>query len=228
MEDCYWGEYRTSETCVPCRDTPWRVRRKQTMKTVILLCALSCITPVAGAQQSSTRDTTGTAAALHRSRAAAQELLGRVRTVLMKTMADGGAVNAVTVCADTAQEIARRMQTENGLSVRRVSDRWRNAADIPDGYEADALKRFAGMKSEGLLRESTEHSEYVADSAGGRFRYLRPIFVQDMCLTCHGDRGTMKDLINTVLQERYPADRAVGYRKGDLRGAVSVTIPAGQ
>jgi hypothetical protein len=45
-----------------------------------------------------------------------------------------------------------------------------------------------------------------------------------LCLACHGQVSSLDPAVRAVLAERYPADRATGYRAGDLRGAVSVTF----
>lgn len=193
------------------------------LRTLSLL-ALLLTTPAAGREP----DTTGTSAALVRSREAATALLSGLRQVLMKQMAAGGPVRAVTVCADTAQMLGASIRTDRGVTVRRVSTRWRNPANAPDPWETSALERFAALQAEGELHERTEFTEVLGPDSARVFRYLRPIMVQEMCLSCHGDRSLMKHFIATVLQERYPADRAVGYAAGELRGAVSVTLPLGR
>jgi hypothetical protein len=53
--------------------------------------------------------------------------------------------------------------------------------------------------------------------------YVEPIVIQPLCLTCHGS-----DLASDVaarISELYPADRALGYEVGDLRGVFWVEIP---
>jgi hypothetical protein len=59
--------------------------------------------------------------------------------------------------------------------------------------------------------------EYFSAQPDGGFRYMRPIFVQSACLTCHGE--TLSTELQAALDQRYPADHATGYRVGDLRGA---------
>ncbi len=44
-----------------------------------------------------------------------------------------------------------------------------------------------------------------------------------LCLKCHGEPS--KDVeFKRALAQRYPLDHAMGYKKGDIRGAVVVTI----
>ena len=41
------------------------------------------------------------------------------------------------------------------------------------------------------------------------------------CVTCHGE--TIAPSIAAKIDELYPADKATGFREGDLRGAFVVT-----
>jgi hypothetical protein len=58
---------------------------------------------------------------------------------------------------------------------------------------------------------------------GERSGYVEPIGVQPLCLTCHGE-SLAPDLASRI-EELYPADRAVGYRVGDLRGVFWAEFP---
>jgi hypothetical protein len=60
---------------------------------------------------------------------------------------------------------------------------------------------------------------------------LRARLMQEMgaggpCLACHGDPAAMKPEVAAMLRELFPEDRAVGYKDGDFRGAVSVSVAA--
>ncbi|MGA9115337.1 MAG: DUF3365 domain-containing protein [Bacteroidota bacterium] len=173
-------------------------------------------------------DTSGSGTALLKSRIASSALVSILSKLLSRQMAAGGPVKAMHVCADTAQALSDRIQREQRTSMRRVTERWRNPSDAPDAYETRILRRFEADHLERRLDPAAEHFEVVEGDSGREFRYLRPLFVQTLCLSCHGERSRMKDMINTILQERYPGDRAVGYRAGDFRGAVSIRIPLPQ
>lgn len=69
-------------------------------------------------------------------------------------------------------------------------------ANAPDQWEAHALERF--------LKGANEIAEFSEDRNGKRiFRYMAPLWVEKACLKCHS---------------------AQGYKEGDLRGGISVTI----
>ena len=159
------------------------------------------------------------------SRAAAKELFVTVRTMLARQLAAGGPVGAIHICADSAQMVGERIQKQRSLSIRRVSQKWRNPRDIPDSFETRQLLNLSALHSRGALADTLEIYGVVTEGSARIFRYVRPIIVGDLCLSCHGERAKMKDLVNDALRVRYPNDKAVDYRGGELRGAVSVKIP---
>jgi hypothetical protein len=54
---------------------------------------------------------------------------------------------------------------------------------------------------------------------------MKAIGVAPQCLMCHGSTEQIAEPLRVQLQTLYPHDRAVGYRAGDLRGAVSIKQP---
>lgn len=161
-------------------------------------------------------------AAVEQSRNLTKSLLGNVREVLMRHMSAGGPTYAISACADTAQLLTEKFQKEHNISIRRVSMKWRNAKNIPDEYEARVLEHFAALAAEGKLDATTEHVEVINDST---LRFMQPIMFLSMCLPCHGGPAQINKDVQKVLRERYPEDKATGYRPGELRGAVSVIMP---
>jgi len=69
------------------------------------------------------------------------------------------------------------------------------------------------------------YSELTTEPGGKYFRFMKAIGVKPQCLTCHGSQSDIPEVVKTVLQERYPHDQAIGYKPGDLRGAVSIKQP---
>lgn len=49
-----------------------------------------------------------------------------------------------------------------------------------------------------------EGGEFIADGSSNGFRYMAPLMIEDSCLKCHAKQG---------------------YKKGDIRGGISVTLP---
>ena len=61
--------------------------------------------------------------------------------------------------------------------------------------------------------------------AEDRWGYVEPILLQPPCLACHGE-ALAPDLAARIA-ELYPADRATGFRVGELRGVFWIELPAG-
>ncbi len=164
----------------------------------------------------------GEAEALAAARQVAADLTGRLRDLLSRELAAGGFAGAVRVCAETAQQTTQEFAARAGHSVRRVSMKYRNVQDAPDAYERKKLEALEQLHARGQL--PGEIAEVVSEAGQAYLRYLKPITIAAMCLNCHGPRESLKPEIRQVLDDRYPGDRAVGYRTGDFRGAVSVRI----
>jgi hypothetical protein len=160
---------------------------------------------------------------LERARAAAAALSSELRARLMEEMKAGGPVQGVKVCSEVAPAYAAKHSVD-GLTVRRVSEKFRNPADRPDAYEVAKLKELAVAHGKGELPAET--FEWVGEGAARALRYLKPITIGGPCLSCHGDPAAMKPDVAAMIRERYPEDRAVGYKDGDFRGAVSVVVAA--
>lgn len=159
--------------------------------------------------------------ALERADAIAKKLGGAVRQRLTDAMNTGGAAKAMEVCATEAQQIAAKVREETGAEVGRSSLRLRNEADAPPPWVDEWLKAQGERKAEGV-----EGVRALAKTpAGPVARVLKPIAIEPICLSCHGDPAAMKDDVKAALKQRYPADKATGYQIGDLRGALWAEVP---
>ena len=102
-----------------------------------------------------------------------------------------------------------------GIHFNNVSDRARNPANLADDAEMAAIRHF---------RAHPKDKERLATFTGpdGRlyYHYATPIRTEAYCLKCH---GRPEDAPPTI-RARY--DLAYGYRVGELRGILSVKIPA--
>ena len=159
--------------------------------------------------------------ALERAQAASRALAGELKAKLLSEIQAHGAVEAIKVCSEVAQDTAAAHSTED-LSVRRISLKARNPEDLPDPYEAAQLERLAARLQRGDLPPYV--AEVVDEGEARELRYLEPLTIHAVCLNCHGDPTSFDPAVREVLEQRYPDDQAVGYLTGDLRGAVSVRV----
>lgn len=111
-----------------------------------------------------------------------------------------------------AKEFATR--SRSGIRFNNVSDRPRNPGNRTDRFELEAMDWFRANPT------ATERTQQIVDDAGTPYLlYTTPVWIESLCLRCHGDR---KDAPPS-LAEKY--DTAFGYKEGELRGVVSVRIP---
>jgi hypothetical protein len=166
--------------------------------------------------------TAAQAAALQRAGAAAMELARSLRQRLVAAMAQGGAVGAVEVCAREARDIAAAVAARSGVRVGRASLRLRNPANAAPAW----VGTWLAAQGEGPAARATSLSRIEAGPAGPLARVIKPIAVEGLCVTCHGPRESIDPRVAEALRRSYPQDRAVGYRPGDLRGALWAEVDA--
>jgi hypothetical protein len=162
-----------------------------------------------------------------RAQEAAQSFMGQLQGVLMKELREGGPVQALAVCADTAQQLTQHAAEHLGVSIKRTSDRVRNTMNAPDEYEKRILEKFSVMHSEEQEPPFIYTEERTIDGKK-EFWYIQSIHVQAQCLGCHGDDETIAANVKKLLHDRYPRDTATGYRPGDFRGAIRVSFQINQ
>lgn len=155
---------------------------------------------------------------------AASALLRTLVGRLTGAVEEGGVVHAMEFCSTEAIPLTRMVQAdlEGNLSLKRTSFRYRNPENAPDQAEEEALRYF----EEALRSGGSPPSSYVQRVSEGEYRYYQPLFVGEFCLQCHGDPEVMDPGVRDALGERYPGDLATGYRAGELRGVVRVSLPA--
>lgn len=151
----------------------------------------------------------------------------RLLTVLREEIAQGGPEGAIAACREQAPALARTASAQTGWTVRRVSLRQRNPKAVPDAWERAALEDFDRRAAAGAAPATLERAEVVTAADGRREqRYLRALPVIELCTGCHGTADRLSPAVVTQLKALYPDDRAVGYRVGDLRGAMTLRRPA--
>lgn len=153
---------------------------------------------------------------------AAMSLVRTLGGRLNAHLAAEGAGGAIAFCSTEAQSLTDSISGTlgPGWEVKRTTARTRNPRNAPDSLEAEALRHFRGFEAAG---EELPHGHVQA--APGGYRYYMPLRLGHMCLQCHGPRESLDPEVRRVLDTRYPADQATGYRQGDLRGVVRVTVP---
>ena len=162
------------------------------------------------------------AATVQRAEPLASALAQGLAQRLQARLASDGAAGAVDFCSIAAMALTDSLAAEidDAATMKRTSTRIRNPANAPDALEARALAWFDSVRA--ATGELPSHHVQATDD---EVRYYRPLVTAPFCTQCHGPLEELDPAVRAILAERYPADRAVGYRAGDLRGVLRVSMP---
>lgn len=118
------------------------------------------------------------------------------------TTVDGHALTMVNPAFMTRQ-IAELAERSTGVRFRITSTRPMRPDNLADAWEAESLRRFEG-EGERERIEFVKHFMFNGEVRPAH-RYMAPLKVKPACMQCHEKQG---------------------YRIGDIRGGISVTMPA--
>lgn len=99
--------------------------------------------------------------------------------------------------AMVTKQLSKYAQKDKLYSFHITSLKLMNPENAPDEFEKNALKEF---QQKGLGESSKTEQIDGSDF----FRYIAPLYIEQSCLECHFDQG---------------------YTVGDVRGAISITVP---
>lgn len=149
-----------------------------------------------------------------------KELLKQLGSKLKHEIKTNGIVKAAAFCNVNAYTLTEEVNLHQvkGVSVKRISLKERNPANIPSADEKKALERLQ------TLVGTKDFPPYVVEKEGKTYKYYKPLVIKKgVCLKCHGNISNNEEL-SKFMKEHYPNDKAVGYKMNDLRGAIVVEI----
>jgi len=149
-----------------------------------------------------------------RAAGALEPLKRELRKALIGALEEGGPERAIEVCQLRAPEIAHLTST-GGALVGRTSHRLRNPENAPEAWMSVFLEEYLG--------DPDDNEPRAARLASGEIGYVEPIYMQRICMQCHGDR--IEPGVKARLRALYPEDEATGFEKGELRGIFWVKLP---
>lgn len=152
-----------------------------------------------------------------------QQYGSKLKAVLQSTMMTSGPVQAIQVCRTNAPQIANQVGQANDWQVARTSSKVRNLNNKADAWETAVLAEWEDKISRGAPIQNLKKSEVVEQNGVQVYRYMKAIAVGDVCLNCHGQH--LSGPVQQALKDLYPQDQAIGYTKGQLRGAFSLQKP---
>jgi len=136
---------------------------------------------------------------------------------LTNALNQGGPTFAIQSCHIDVIGAIRRIEGREGIAAGRTSDRLRNPTNAPSAWAAPLVAAHAG-------HSAREVDGFVLDR-GDTVGVLRPIAQRSMCASCHGPAEKLDPGVFAALRERYPKDRAVGFKEGEIRGWFWVEMP---
>jgi serine phosphatase RsbU (regulator of sigma subunit) len=105
----------------------------------------------------------------------------------------------------------------SGFSFENVSDQPRSPEHQADEIELQAMAYFRQNPKEQVLFKPFNNPKKNGEEY---YLYARPIWIEKHCLKCHGNREDAPP----VVRDKY--DTAWNYKVGDLRGLLSIKLPA--
>lgn len=137
---------------------------------------------------------------------------------LTRALNNDGVAEAVRYCNLAADPLVDSLSRIYDADIRRTAFKVRNPENRPTPEEQQILDTYAQQLKAG---QSPEPGVQHLNSQHARF--YAPIFVNALCLQCHGVPGeTLRSEDYAVIQELYPEDQATGYQEGDFRGIWSI------
>lgn len=133
---------------------------------------------------------------------------------LTKQIEDSGAAKAIDFCHVNAIPLTQSVADKHGLKVYRVSDKNRNPDNAPNEEELKVIEQYKQqlLAGEQLKPQKTDT------------HYYAPLVTNAMCLQCHGDKtNNIKPEVASLISEKYPDDKAFGYKENEVRGLVVIT-----
>jgi len=187
------------------------------MKTLIavLLASSVHVVPAIAAD-------TGTDAHVAEANTIIKDFMTNLKGELKSALKTEGPVGAIGVCQEAAPAVTRDVAAKHGWNVGRTALKLRNPDNRPDDWEREVLEAFVAQREAGADPKKLSVTRVVNRDGEATFRYMKAIpLAQKPCATCHG-ANVDPDLRAEIL-ERYPEDKAVGFKPGEIRGAFTLS-----
>lgn len=148
-------------------------------------------------------------------------LVQKLSSELKMQMQNGGPLNALHFCANNALSFTDQIAKESNTSIQRISLKNRNPINAASAEEEAILNRWSSLQNSGSQLPAHE----IKQLANGQSAFYKPIVINnEACLKCHGEIASDSPLYKEI-KATYPYDKATGYKMGDLRGMIVITLP---
>jgi hypothetical protein len=136
---------------------------------------------------------------------------------LTRELTSGGPGDAIRVCHLSATSLIYRLGRDEGIAAGRTAARLRALVNAPKPWAVPIVTQYANAKA-------ADVDGFVVD-LGDKVGVMRPVAHRPVCSSCHGVQEKLDTRVREELKDRYPVDRATGFKDGDLRGWIWVEVP---
>ena len=126
---------------------------------------------------------------------------------------EAGPAAAVTACQAIGPSVTRAAGSRTA-TVGRTSHRLRNPDNAPKVWMKPLLQSYLDHP------DKMDPKVIVLDE--NTIGYMEPIYLQPMCVTCHG--MSIAPAVRKRIDELYPDDQATGFEPGHFRGVFWVEL----
>ncbi|MCK5110536.1 MAG: DUF3365 domain-containing protein [Arcobacteraceae bacterium] len=135
---------------------------------------------------------------------------------------EGGTLLAAQFCTDNAVKLTKEFNNklEKGISLKRISLKNRNSNSYPKEDEINILKALD------LLEKSSVYLPKIIQMVDKDiFKVYFPATMSGKsCKKCHGLKKDIDLKVLKLFKDKYPKDKAMNFKSGQVRGAVVVTV----
>lgn len=157
---------------------------------------------------------------IDRGNSVSQKLASALMTNLSAQIRQDGIAEAINFCSVAAIPLTDSISDQEGVKVSRVSHLNRNPNNAANEQEMEIIEKYLAHI------EAAEPIDPVVIAEEQQYIYYSPILISmPTCLKCHGVQG--EDIpaeVSQELQQRYPNDKATGFKMGELRGLFKVAF----
>lgn len=146
---------------------------------------------------------------------------GKLKHTLGQKVKQGGFENAAKFCSMEATTLAKEASKKlpKGVKIKRITNKPRNTFNQATPLQLKVLEEIELKKKAGKMPQMV-----VKKISTNHYQVYKPLKIGKKCLNCHGDNNTRDNQAYNVIKQKYPNDKAINYKLGDLRGAFLVDI----
>ena len=135
---------------------------------------------------------------------------------------DPSGLSAVKFCSENAKDVAKKAMADfpSNITVRRTALKYRNPHNKPDATDTKVMRQIADAIQAGTFNKKP----VVITMEDNTTRVYAPLMVEQSCTKCHGDTAKMNPEVLKIIQEKYPEDKATGFKEHDFRGVAVAEI----